>query len=99
MKRKTYYHGAAASPRIVEGDADPEYLAKESYFLGFLGNRLAQLLRESELKVVAIDDGSHLNAVGYPDGYLGNEGRICGIITEEDMMLDQVLKELEWEKF
>ncbi len=98
MNRKICYQGTASKLKIVEGEGDAEHLGKEANFLGYYGIRLAQLMREPGLKVVAIDDGSVLNAAGYPGGYEDRNSRVCGVVTEDDMMMEDALKDLEWEK-
>ena len=99
MNQKIYYQGTVTDLKILEGEGDDLHLKREAVFLGYYGSRLAQLMREPALKVVAIDEGSHLNAVGYPGGYDRESGKVCGLVSEDEMMMESVLEELEWEKF
>lgn len=99
MTRKNYYQRIAGDVKIIEGKGDAPHLKKEALFLGYYGNKLSELLREPGLKIVAIDEGTHLNAVGFPDSYEGEESKLCGIVSEDDMVMEEVLADLDWKKF
>lgn len=99
LKNATYYKGRLDDLKIVEGLGDAESLNREVGFLSYYAKQLAGLLREDDVMVIGVDEGSQLNVIGFPGGSSRAGQKVCGILTDApNTEIDQVLNELEWKE-
>jgi|GEM_PF-2462737 len=98
MKHRTRYQGGADGLLVQEGPGEPEPLQQEAEFLGFYGKKITQVLRETELRAVGIDDGRVANTVAFPESYQGKSSLMNGLAAGTKEGLGTMLRSLKWRK-
>lgn len=85
--------------KVVQGEGDSARISGEVKFLSHYARQLGGFLREDDLFLVGVDEGTQLNVAGFPGGYEASGQKVCGVMTEApNAEMDDALAEVNWER-